>query len=322
MRQWRAPSANSHYQLPITTKSSDWPTCFRAGPIPSTRCDWTFTAATFHFWPRTAAVWWCNANKLSNSAIFPIPRAMPSITPAAGLRSSLFPETDSLLCWGHMQETGFTRVRRPYCTFSTWLQPTEMRVVANFPGIVNFAISPDGKLLAACGSEGMRIWDTATGTVRASFKGHRGDVNAVAFSPDGDALASSAYDGTMLVWDVTALLARPPAKDLTLGELKTLWDQLASADAVLAGQAIRQLAQHPKQSTALLAENLKPVAGPHKDIIAKWVAELDDDRPKVRAAANLELEKLADIAESALCACLVDRPTLEMRMRPKSYWPA
>ncbi len=68
--------------------------------------------------------------------------------------------------------------------------------------------SPDGRLLAAGGDRGLRLWDTARGTPRASFDGHRGRVSAVAFSPDGATLVSAAFDGTLLVWDVATLLAR------------------------------------------------------------------------------------------------------------------
>ena len=70
----------------------------------------------------------------------------------------------------------------------------DMRIVANFPRIRDFCISPDGKLLAACGTEGIRIWDTATGTHRMTVNGHRGIVTTVAFSPDGSKLVSAAYD--------------------------------------------------------------------------------------------------------------------------------
>ena len=44
----------------------------------------------------------------------------------------------------------------------------EMRIVANFPRIRDFSISPDGKLLAACSPEGLCLWDTATGTLQAA----------------------------------------------------------------------------------------------------------------------------------------------------------
>ncbi len=190
----------------------------------------------------------------------------------------------------------------------------DMRVVANFPEIRDFAISPDGKLLAACGPEGLRIWDTATGTFQAAFNGHLGVVTTVAFSPDGGTQVSAAQDGTLLLWDVAALLARPAKPDLSAADLKTLWDTMSSSDAIAAGDAMRRLVDHPRQATALLRGQLKAATAP-KDTIAKLVADLDDAKPKTRASAMKELELLAEIAEPALQACLAATPTLEQRMR-------
>jgi WD40 repeat protein len=34
------------------------------------------------------------------------------------------------------------------------------------------------------------------------LSGHTGWVNSVAFTPDGQTLASGSYDGTILLWDV------------------------------------------------------------------------------------------------------------------------
>jgi WD40 repeat protein len=79
------------------------------------------------------------------------------------------------------------------------------------------AFSPDGKLLAAAGSEEfsnhftptqyskceVKLWDVAAGTERASLKGHTATVNCLAFSPNGKLLAS-AGGGTIRLWDVAS----------------------------------------------------------------------------------------------------------------------
>ncbi len=181
--------------------------------------------------------------------------------------------------------------------------------------LTDFCLSPNGEFLAACGHKGLRIWDIATGTILADFNGHRGAVAKVAFSPDGGTLVSAGHDGTMLVWDVAALIAKPPLADLAPGELITLWQQLASADAVAAGEAMRRLTAFPQQSAALLRDKLTPVAAVPKEKIAKLVDDLDAAQPKVRANATTELEKMAELAEPALRACLTAMPTLEQRMR-------
>jgi WD40 repeat protein len=41
----------------------------------------------------------------------------------------------------------------------------------------------------------------ATGQERQHLTGHQGAVQSVAFSPDGQTIASSSFDGTLRLWD-------------------------------------------------------------------------------------------------------------------------
>ena len=47
------------------------------------------------------------------------------------------------------------------------------------------------------------LWEVESGKQIATFKGHTTDVHALAFSPDNSILASTSYDGTILLWDLT-----------------------------------------------------------------------------------------------------------------------
>jgi WD40 repeat protein len=47
----------------------------------------------------------------------------------------------------------------------------------------------------------VRIWDPATGELRATLTGHTGPVTAVAIAPDGAWLATASDDRTARIWD-------------------------------------------------------------------------------------------------------------------------
>jgi WD40 repeat protein len=70
------------------------------------------------------------------------------------------------------------------------------------------AFSPDsgGRWVASAGEDStVKVWDSHTGTLARSFRGHIGLVSSVAFSPDGRRLFSGSRDKTVKVWDVSQL---------------------------------------------------------------------------------------------------------------------
>jgi len=66
------------------------------------------------------------------------------------------------------------------------------------------AISTDGKTLVSAGQAGeVKVWDTASGKVRATYWGNpREEVWSIALSPDGKTIASGTAKGTIMIWDM------------------------------------------------------------------------------------------------------------------------
>src|SRR5262249_26404075 len=61
---------------------------------------------------------------------------------------------------------------------------------------------PDGRQLVSVSKDRtVRVWDTVSGSSVRTLTGHPGEIEAVAFNPDGSLLATGDLGGSIRVWD-------------------------------------------------------------------------------------------------------------------------
>jgi WD40 repeat protein len=191
------------------------------------------------------------------------------------------------------------------------------------------AFAPNGRLLAAdagnasnfgrIGTYGfgssINLWDTLTGKAQAKLAGHTAPVRCLAFAPNGKTLASGSADHTILIWKTPALKPTLLVADPDAQQLQRWWEELASADAKVAHQALAQLVLHPGPAARLLHAKLKPAGPVAPEKISALVKDLDSSQYKVRQKAFIQLQKLEELAEAALRKAQASAPSEEARVR-------
>ena len=77
-----------------------------------------------------------------------------------------------------------------------------LHTLAGGTKVNSVAFSPDGMTVALGSDDSITLWDTATGQLSRTLKGHSGNVFCIAISADGKRLASASADHTVILWDL------------------------------------------------------------------------------------------------------------------------
>ncbi len=178
------------------------------------------------------------------------------------------------------------------------------------------AFSPCGRLLTfATTQQGqVEVVEIATGSRRFVFRPDYA-IRSLAFSPDGKMLATGGHDGTILLWD---LVGRGREAALTPQELEAAWAALADADGQKGWQAMRRLADAPRDGVPFLGNRLKPLyAGglPEEATLRGLLTRLDSNRFQEREKASEDIARLGRVVKPFLVKALKAGPSLEVRRR-------
>jgi Tol biopolymer transport system component len=162
----------------------------------------------------------------------------------------------------------------------------------NFGGTLALAFSPDSRLLAVSEQDSaIHLWDLQTNRELPPLTGFRGQVSALAFSPDGKELMAVDTEGMGRTWRMTALrrnrnIRLAPLDDADFAEL---WDDLTQQDAFRLYRARRHLVSDPKRSVPLLSRHLTPVPVGDTARIQRLIKDLSSPNAGKRRKAMTEL---------------------------------
>jgi RNA polymerase sigma factor (sigma-70 family) len=172
------------------------------------------------------------------------------------------------------------------------------------------SFSPDGRLIASCGSDRIvHLWEASSGQERRRYEGHRSWVESVDFVPDGLRLASASSDGTALVWQVFD----PAPRERSAADLDALWTDLAK-DGITAHRAMAALIA-AEGTAAVLSKRVKPAVKPSPDQLRLWLADLSSPAFKTREAAHREIARTGELVEPALRRALETAADKEVQRR-------
>lgn len=183
--------------------------------------------------------------------------------------------------------------------------------------INNFALSPDGRLLAAAvGNSILHIYEIASSGLRLEYT-LPGSANALAFSPDASRLAVACTGGPVLIYDARGTRSAQPNRP---GDerLATLLTRLGSTDAAEALTALHEAAAWPNDVLPLLAAGIRAVPKPDMQKIRGCIDKLGAPAFVERDRATRELLELGELALPEIRKVLASTTSEEIRSRAES----
>jgi RNA polymerase sigma factor (sigma-70 family) len=219
------------------------------------------------------------------------------------------------------------QLKRPPNQVFVWDVATGKRVAAlpdGLPfGAVVAAFSPDGRTVALARGDDLggaaqpladagtvRLYETATWTVRAELRSGQGQVTALAFTPGGR-LLTGGFDTTVLAWDV-----RPP-RVATSVSLESAWNDLGAREAGKSFKSEGRFLAAPAQTVKLFAERVKPARALEPRRVQRLLSDLGSDVFAVREAASKALSGMDEQLIPYLEATLKREKSLEVLLRVK-----
>ena len=191
-----------------------------------------------------------------------------------------------------------------------------------------FCLASDNRTLVTADRTFIRIWDVATGNERkrwplpesVSDSSKRVGVSRLQITPDDRRVIAAMRDGTILVWDLTAIgPAEPLMKDADEKAFRALFADIADGDAARAYAAIwRLVGLPPNLVVSRIAKELKLAVAPDAVIVRRLIADLDSNDFETRSKASKHLESFGDAIFSALRLALEQKPSAEVRRRLES----
>ncbi|MBI2808013.1 MAG: DUF1513 domain-containing protein [Planctomycetes bacterium] len=174
------------------------------------------------------------------------------------------------------------------------------------------AFAPHGQWIAFAHREGeIMLLETVTGKPIHTFKGHRGFISSLAFSPDSRRLLSGGRDTTALLWSTVPTKSPLPK---SWNDADALWFELGGSPDQ-AYRVVWPLLANPRRAVEVFAKRLQPDGGATEKEIRTLVTNLSSAKFARRDQAIRRLKEIGPRSFPALEQALKKSPDLETARR-------